>query len=1266
MTKRKRSTTASSALSKKRAKVAQLPYSLPPDESEEDDYYSIKEIVDERGNKYLISWEDNKETGEKYPDSWEPKQNVTKAAIDEWNEKKSAREIKKKAKTKSAPPPARKGQAYKIPAPVPQPRTEFVSSGATTSKTSAAVNKASTKLLAKEAQPFLEIFESQQSLNNLSEGDEESRLFVRQEPAVAAPFKETVGVVQIERPPSSFAEGAYEKISQLPETQPTDCIDRHEEPRGRGIHVPNIVDQPEEFVVQPEPTELFVAPQQLFSSQYTSKVIPDSQSLLDTTTPIQSVEKSVLPGTPNQQEEFATDFGHPDQLLHHSIESPQLSIASVDYSVQYPSESIKSADTVETQRESIVHSPVDHCGPRQNSESEIQSAVSHRDIPQSKSSAEFLSTQEQGRIQEVQTQLPSKDREIPPQQSVPASSSSFPFETQLEAGFVERGNSLSPPKKSYKQLNHTIRASSFPVSAGTSLPASSSLASIPSQSLRAVGESAPHRSTTPSSPFVLRSESGRMGDTPSSIQSMHAQLKALRDGLKNIQGPNQPLHTEKAGISASPLPKSLQRITQESRRSPSVVPAQDPPRQITLEEMNQTTRYETLVPQAQEPDSSSRQRNGSLMGTSTLESQQSQRADDVCEERCATFQTISIPLFGHQRDQYFQRIVYKKSLIQSFLNEDSQTPEAMSEVENFVQQMYDVALHPDLVNAETFTQLTIDPMQQAAWDVQCSAKFRFLKHIFDYLKGHAVHVALVVPAGNLVCLLETFLLGTVKPVMSASNSKAPDTNTLDVTVIAMDNAKAYDGGPADLVIGLDHNCTRSFAIPEALLRRNGKRTRLVSLVVPNSIEHIDLSVSTNLSKIARLRAVINAMQDLKKHTGKADASDDSDSNSTTLCTTAQQIANFLTHEESEVGWAVPTLSPLQELDSQTESETSNGTQGEEQGPTPGARSKKRSLNQDDQVPDSHKKTRFQDVAAAAETTSELPHTVNLQEIEISHISDSTPKEAVMQNGFYDDSMVERHGELVQYAHRRIRELEEALADVQFRFEEQRETVVKASAERDSALLTAQKAVKKSADQFESLVKARTERNELRQQLDEANASLLSHAIPERAEFEALRQELVQARAEKDKAEARLKSVRGDLDYAQQMYQTSSNGAKEVSDRNRELESEVIAARSRLGADVAKLRQMGYDAQTKNMREENRRLKLQLRDREAGLKLRDEEIARLKEASRGRMGTRVNSLPRTPRLGSPMKFEPSARGRGSRQQSPANGDAKHRGHPLRRG
>jgi predicted nuclease with TOPRIM domain len=188
---------------------------------------------------------------------------------------------------------------------------------------------------------------------------------------------------------------------------------------------------------------------------------------------------------------------------------------------------------------------------------------------------------------------------------------------------------------------------------------------------------------------------------------------------------------------------------------------------------------------------------------------------------------------------------------------------------------------------------------------------------------------------------------------------------------------------------------------------------------------------------------------------------------------------------------------------------------------------------------------------------------------------------------------------------------------------------------------------------------RTESTALKQQLEEANAKLLDHTVPERAELERVRLEAAHAKEDAEFAKSRLERATTDHEYVREMYQSSSQSAQGLASQITELENSLAVAQNRATGEQAKLREMGYDAFTQQLRAENKKLKAVLKDREAAIKFRDEEIARLKEASRGRMGTRATSVPRSPRLGSPMKM-------GSRQGSPAAGELRGKLHPLRNG
>lgn len=53
--------------------------------------YQVRNILDERGGKYLIDWEDDPITGQKYKATWEPKENANEKAVSDWERQKASK-----------------------------------------------------------------------------------------------------------------------------------------------------------------------------------------------------------------------------------------------------------------------------------------------------------------------------------------------------------------------------------------------------------------------------------------------------------------------------------------------------------------------------------------------------------------------------------------------------------------------------------------------------------------------------------------------------------------------------------------------------------------------------------------------------------------------------------------------------------------------------------------------------------------------------------------------------------------------------------------------------------------------------------------------------------------------------------------------------------------------------------------------------------------------------------------------------------------------
>ena len=314
-------------------------------------------------------------------------------------------------------------------------------------------------------------------------------------------------------------------------------------------------------------------------------------------------------------------------------------------------------------------------------------------------------------------------------------------------------------------------------------------------------------------------------------------------------------------------------------------------------------------------------------------------------------------------------------------------------------------------------------------------------------------------------------------------------------------------------------------------------------------------------------------------------------------------------------------------------------------------------------------------------------------MEITHISDSVPQGSqiitLLQHRLEMQALRDQHQAEITALQSRLENHITALETLQLEKEDQRAHLVKAQADRDAAFQTAATVQTLLATRQSTLETLRVERTDLRTRLAAAEAAALDHSIPERAELEALKLSNMALETGKVKLEQRIQSQAKELEYIRGMYQDSSNRATELAGTVSDLETQLALATTKASGETAKAQLASKSSLNRRLVQEKERLETLLRDREGVLARKDEEIARMKEVQRGRMGTRGSSVPGSPaRLGSPMRFAVAGGnghghgpgvgvgagvgsgvgvGVGNRQasMSPAPGSVK-RVHPLGRG
>ncbi|PPJ51338.1 hypothetical protein CBER1_08619 [Cercospora berteroae] len=764
--------------------------------------------------------------------------------------------------------------------------------------------------------------------------------------------------------------------------------------------------------------------------------------------------------------------------------------------------------------------------------------------------------------------------------------------------------------------------------------------SIPAHPLGPVGESAPQ-------PIVTSSDMD--GSPIAKRETLAEKMKRTREARAALRQSTTPAPSANGSVigngqPVSALPPNVvarlgSPLLSAHERSPSTIPAVEAVAPITREEMTTSERYETLLPKAQNETA--------VHVNSTLGSTASQ-PQAVADPETAGIHLVPVGPSPQQRDQYQNNIYFDRDLIAEVLAKQSLEGDLLGRANAFLQRLRNTAMHPDLINPETLSQKAENEVQ-ARWDISCSAKFGFLNEFIASLSDQNLHIAVVAHGDRIPKMLQNFLQGIKVPCKRWTHPTAHDADLspanlcLKVSIVDLD-ADTQGVQAADVVIAMDPLVDHQHPLVRAARRtsvgdENAKWAMLLVLVMPRTIEHLEKCLQADMSPAARSKLLVKATHEMRKEAGRLESTQAS------VKDAASAIAEYMEDTTGAAEWPIAGLSQLEELDSQTESDIQPGSHGV-----------KRPLDQMDVDDDTA-------VKRSRQTPAPLEGTINPFDLDITHVSDSLENgtQGQADPSFASQTATEKKlRELLQGMQERLDEHVKALSELQYRHEDQRKELVEVKKERDSAITTAERAVARMTNVEADNTALRTERTDLKEALGAARQQLLSHTVPEVRELQELRMQAQQSRLEEEKAVKRAAATEKDLEWTRSMYQDASNRVRELAQNNNELDTRLAEATVIAQGEQARARQASSQGHNKILEQENKKLRMMVDNMKAGMKYKDEQIAQLKEG-RGRMGTRQSSVPRSPRMGSPMK------GRMSRQGSPAASDTRGRGahlHPLR--
>ena len=387
-------------------------------------------------------------------------------------------------------------------------------------------------------------------------------------------------------------------------------------------------------------------------------------------------------------------------------------------------------------------------------------------------------------------------------------------------------------------------------------------------------------------PTVLDSNPPQRVSTPSETEMSNDVRPAMgssRQGLppqSPIGGPAPSLREKLRHMRAASAAEALSRRQNleaspaiQAAKSPSVIP------ELSLKEEVGDSRIEVRAldfPRVQRPSGPHTPVNPSKLHLHNEVSQLPVENSLEKPKLGLMEYVVPLPLPARVKDQYVQLLDYYKTPIKTFQEAPGTDDTVITTIQTLINRLNHVTTHIDLDNDATLTQQDVTPEMQAMWAIDSSAKFLFLQHLVNFMRGQDCHVIIFAEGGRLLDLLEVFLqgLGVGLNRPDASEISVSDTamGRMQISLLATGevSTSTFSKSP-NLVIAFDASFDSNN--PEVEAVRNfkldsGQFAPVVHLLVFASAEHIIRCIPRSVQGIDKLKAVLNSVTQNSEEIGK--------------------------------------------------------------------------------------------------------------------------------------------------------------------------------------------------------------------------------------------------------------------------------------------------------------------------------------------------------------------------------------------------------------
>lgn len=269
---------------------------------------------------------------------------------------------------------------------------------------------------------------------------------------------------------------------------------------------------------------------------------------------------------------------------------------------------------------------------------------------------------------------------------------------------------------------------------------------------------------------------------------------------------------------------------------------------------------------------------------------------------------VALPMTSYTRDIYVRRIKIYRAQLQSFLKDEVLDEALVAEVNLLLETLQTICSHPGLLDEDP--SQNEDHEIQARWAENISTKFIFLAELLELLASTDNHVIIVARPGQILAELESLLIYHAIEYSRADIERRTSTGRFRVTLCST-GAQQYTVDPASIVIAFDPSHRELPFIDQLRVHPSFPDilVPLVSLVVTNSVEHIERCFDTNIEAPGRLIKIASCMRQLMGRVGTFDEDGYDDPPSA-----ANKIANYLSNDPRESSWPLLPMPDIHGLD----------------------------------------------------------------------------------------------------------------------------------------------------------------------------------------------------------------------------------------------------------------------------------------------------------------------------------------------------------------